>query len=61
VGCGVEIMRKRSKDLISGGAGMAFVGGVLGNSVVSSAGAGLVVLGVMDSALNNKKGVKFKR
>lgn len=61
MGCGVEIMIKKNKDLVKGGVVMSLAGGVLGNSVISSAGAGLVVLGVMDSALNNRKGTKFKR
>lgn len=54
-------MKKKSKALISGGVGMMMAGALVDNKAVSGVGAGLVVLGVLDSALNNKKGVKFKR
>lgn len=61
MGCGVEVVSRGSKDLVKGGAALLVGGALVDSKVLSGAGAGLVVLGVMDSALNNKKGVKFKR
>lgn len=54
-------MKRRSKDLISVGVGGVVVGSLLGNNALSSAGAGLFAVGVIDSALGSEKRVKFKR
>lgn len=52
---------KKNKDLVKAGLGLAIVGGVSNNSVISGVGSGLFALGVMSSALNTQKPCKFKR